>query len=67
MALRVPGQLQPAANLPRKQVKSLTLRTGATALASQLAYWLPAAKLARKQVKSPTLRMGWMVELSQLG
>ena len=50
-----------------KHVKSFTLSTGATVLASQLAAELPAAYVLMKHVKSFTFRMGGMVLPSQLG
>ena len=61
-----PGQGHPAAYLFRKQVKSLTFKTGVVVLLSQFAELLFAAKWLRKQVKSLTFRMGAMLEASQL-
>src|SRR5262245_29589841 len=60
------GQAHPAANLLRKQAKSLTLRIGAVVLSSQFAAGSPAAKRLMKQEKSAMLRAGGVVEPSQL-
>src|ERR1700752_2464806 len=64
---RCQGAEHPAAKRCRKHWKSLTLRTGAVVLPSQLAYALPAANCCRKHWKSLIFRNGTVVLPSQLG